>query len=94
MSSVGTSKTAAMAKRVDGDVTQTALGTRSHGISLQYSRTGDRLVLTRKSGYTIEMLTIINNYVEYYDLDTQTFSAADVPRRIWRLSTDSETVPS
>jgi hypothetical protein len=30
----------------------------------------------------------------HHDLDIHTFSAADEPKRIWRLSTDKEMVPS
>ncbi len=41
-----------------------------------------------------ETLTMINNVAEIYSLEIQTFSAAELPRRIWRFSSDTEIVPS
>ena len=40
------------------------------------------------------MLTIVNNWLEYYALITQIFSAAVAPSRICCLPTVRETVPS
>ena len=74
---------------------QTALATRSHGKSLQeiqgWRKTGPCFTGNQD---TPRGINYSKRYCEYYAFDTQTLSAANVPRRIWCLSIDSETVPS